>query len=248
MTARRMLLPLLAWLALAPLPALAQDPPGNCGVPPEFLDQGSTLPRTARAMAGGQLRLLTIGSASALGPGNSSPATAWPRRMAVALEARQPNLKVELTTRAERGSTAPEQAALLGKALAEQHFDLVVWQTGTVEAVRGTEPQEMAEAVEAGIARAQGAGAEVVLMDQQFSRFLRANTQIDAYRDALRLVASAREVPLLRRYELMRLWAESDRIDLERTPKAKQAETWDRLHDCLGRALARMVLRAAAPP
>ena len=54
------------------------------------------------------------------------------------------------------------------------------------------------------------------MMDQQFSRFLRANANVDAYRDALRLAAAAHGVPVLRRWDLMRHWADNDQVDLER--------------------------------
>ena len=59
-----------------------------------------------------------------------------------------------------------------------------------------------------------------MLIDPQFSRFLRANANVDAYLDALRLVAAAHQVPLLRRWDLMRYWAETEQVDVERAPEA----------------------------
>ncbi|HWL82101.1 MAG TPA: SGNH/GDSL hydrolase family protein [Roseomonas sp.] len=228
----------------------AAEPPSvplqaaECEVPDELADPGASLPHVAKALREGQLRLLVLGTASGLGAGNSSPEAAWPHRMSAALESRVPGLKVQLDIRSQRGSTTEEQKTILVAALREAPPNLVLWQTGTVEAVRNTDPQEMATALESGIAAAHAATADVVLIDQQFSRFLRANAQVDTYRDVMRLAALASGVPLLQRYELMRLWAENERLDIEHAPRSRYRAVTDRLHDCLGQALAQLVLRA----
>ncbi|MBE9607587.1 SGNH/GDSL hydrolase family protein [Acetobacteraceae bacterium H6797] len=250
---RRFILPLLgALLALPASGALAQGAaPALCRVPPEFRDYGGTLPRVAQALSEKRLTLLVLGSASGQGnAGNSSPETSWPHRFVAQIEQRVPGLDVTLILKAKRGNGTAEQAEALRQVLSTEKVDLVIWQTGTVEAVTGADPQAMAEALEAGIAAARQAGTDIVLMDQQFSRFLRANSQIDTYRDKMRLIAAGNGVPLLRRYDLMQLWADQDGLDLERTIRGKLAETADKVHDCLGRALALMVLRTsgALPP
>lgn len=235
-------------LALLPGAARAQQPQ-FCGVPPEFRDYGGRLPAAARAIEARRLTLLVLGSASGEGrSGTSAPEAAWPHRLVAQLQQRVPGLEVTLRLKAERGSTTAAQFAMLREALARERIDLVVWQTGTVEAVNGADPQDMAEALENGITALRAARADLVLMDQQFSRFLRANSQIDAYRDTMRLIATGNGVPLLRRYDLMQLWAERDKLDLERTTRGQLAETADKVHDCLGRALALLVLKASGQP
>jgi hypothetical protein len=89
------------------------------------------------------------------------------------------------------------------------------------------------------------AGGDLVLIDPQFSRFLRANTDLDPYEGALQQVATMPGVTLFPRFELMRAWANEGRIDLERTAKADRDKALERLHKCLGQALARFVLSAA---
>lgn len=217
----------------------------GCPAPLEFLDDGTRLPHVQSALTAGGLRVLVLGSASGLGSaGNSGPRAAWPHRFVAHLREQAPGLQISMTLRAQRGSTVAMQLAILSRALLEQPVDLVVWQTGTVDAVRGSDPQELAATLEEGLHAIRAAQADLVLMDQQFSRFLRANTAIDAYRDMMRMFASGSGTPLLRRYDLMQAWAESDELDLERTPKDKLADEVDRLHDCLGRALAQLILRS----
>jgi hypothetical protein len=135
---------------------------------------------------------------------------------------------------------------MLREELARKPADLVLWQTGTVEAARGLEVDEMVEALHGGLDQVKAASADAVLIDPQFSRFLRANANVDAYREALRLVAAAHGVPLFRRYEVMRHWAEADTVDLERAPRNERTAVTDRLNDCLARAIAMLLRKAVA--
>ncbi|GGC30722.1 hypothetical protein GCM10011504_06170 [Siccirubricoccus deserti] len=234
---------LLLGVLLVPVGATAAGPPA-CGAPMELLDPGAPLPTVARAVTAGALRILVVGSASVLGPGTSGQAAGWPARLQALILARRPGLKLELRVRGARGATATDTAGMLREELARKPADLVLWQTGTVEAARGLEVDEMVEALHGGLDQLKAAGAGAVLIDPQFSRFLRANANVDAYREALRLVAAAHGVPLFRRYEVMRHWAETDTIDLERAPRNARTAVTDRLNDCLAQAIA-MLLRAA---
>jgi acyl-CoA thioesterase-1 len=245
MFALRPALLLLLGALLAPAAARAES--AACGAPPELLESGASLPVTARAVATGRLRVLATGSASVLGPGTSGPEAAWPARLRVLLEARHPGLRVEMVVRGARGLTAADTAALITEELAQGQLQqggavqLVLWQAGTVEAVRGLDLDDMVDVLNAGLDRLRAQGVDAVLIDPQFSRFLRANANIDVYRDMLRLVAAAHAVPLLRRYELMRYWAETERVDLERAPRSRRIAVADRLNDCLARAMAELL-------
>jgi hypothetical protein len=46
---------------------------------------------------------------------------------------------------------------------------------------------------------------------------------------------------LFRRYDLMRHWAETGQVDVERAPRAAWPRETDRLHACLGLALAETI-------
>jgi hypothetical protein len=244
MSMARLLRTVLLLGALLVPAARAEEP--ACGAPSDLLEADAPLPATARAVTGGSLRILVVGGASVLGPGTSGPSAAWPARLGALLEARRPGLKLEMVVRGRRGLTTAEAEALLAEEMARAPAQLVLWATGTVNAVRGLEVDEMVEALNTGLDALKAAGADAVLLDPQFSRFLRANANIEPYRDALRLVAAAHQVPLLRRWDLMRYWAETDRVDVERTPKADRVAATDRLNDCLAQAVAALLRNGVA--
>jgi hypothetical protein len=103
----------------------------------------------------------------------------------------------------------------------------------------------MVAALNAGLDLVAQHHADAILMDPQFSRFLRANADLDPYRAAMRLVATAHGVPLFRRYELMQGWAEAEQVDVERAGRARRVAVTDLLNECLAEALASLI--ASAP-
>lgn len=221
---------LLALLLLFASPAW----PAPCDLPAEMLD-GTALPRARAAMAGGELRILVGGSATAESGG---PGVAYHARLAGLLQQEHPGLRVVVEARGQRGATAPESLALIIAALPAFRPHLVLWQTGTVEAVRSLEVDAFNDTLSEGITRIRGGGADVALIDPQFSRFLRANADIERYRDAMRLIAAAEGAPLLRRYDWMHHWAENGGPDVERAPRAERAAALALLNDCVARAIA----------
>jgi hypothetical protein len=171
--------------------------------------------------------------------------SAFPWQMARALEAAVPGLKVEVVLRGGRGMAATEMLDLMRKELSAGTFQLVLWQTGTVEAVRNSPPGEFAQVLSDGAEAAEAANANLVLIDPQYSRFLQTNSNLDPYTQALQQAASMPGVVLFRRYDLMHAWVNEGHIDLERTPKPDRRKTVELLHRCLGQHLARMVIAGA---
>ncbi|MFC7473730.1 SGNH/GDSL hydrolase family protein [Dankookia sp. GCM10030260] len=229
---------LLAW------PARADN--RACIAPAELLEAGAPLPATLRAVDARSLRILVIGGASVLGAGTSGPEAAWPARLQALLTARRPGIAFKVVVRGKRGINTTEAGALLVEEMAKAPAQLVLWATGTVSAVRGLEVDEMVEALNTGLDELKAAGADAVLIEPQFSRFLRANANVEPYMDALRLVAAAHHVPLLRRWDLMRHWAETEQVDVERAPKPERVAATDRLNNCLAQAVAALLRDGAA--
>jgi hypothetical protein len=162
--------------------------------------------------------------------------------MIEALQTAQPAARFELTVAGGRNMTAEEMLPLLRQELATRHYDLVVWQTATVEAVRGMRPDSLRAVLQSGAEDAAKAGADVVIVDPQFSRFLRANTDLAPYELALRQAAAVTNAALFERFALTREWASDGQIDLERVSPAAREQTISELNICIGRALARFVL------
>jgi hypothetical protein len=166
--------------------------------------------------------------------------------MVEALRAAMPQVRFNLTVLGGKGMTAEDMVPLITTALAARHYAAVIWQTGTVEAVRGLSPDRLESVLEDGVQRVQEAGGDVILVDPQFSRFLRANTDLDPYQAVLQQVATMPSVVLFHRFDVMNAWADDNLIDLERTPVARRSKAVALLSTCVGNALARFVLSGAA--
>jgi hypothetical protein len=241
---------LFGLLAL-PVPSWSSsDPVSACVAPDEFVTVDEPLAQFGAAIAaGGPIDILAVGSAAtvgAVGTKSQQPTAAeggtFPEQMVRALNAALPMISFTVTVRGGRGMTAEAMLPLMAEALKQQHHPLVLWQTGTVEAVRGLRPDNLLDVLQQGADMVRDAGADLVLIDPQFSRFLRANTDIDAYENVMNQAATLPGVVLFRRYDLMSSWADNDGIDLERSAKADRDKALDRLNACLGQALAKFVL------
>jgi hypothetical protein len=168
---------------------------------------------------------------------------AWPSRLAVVLASRFPSARVKVVNLAMPRQTARDAAGRIAREVLPLRPTLLIWETGTVEAVRGTDVDDFRETVQAGIDELRAAGIEVVLMNSQFSRDTDAMIHFGPYLGALRDVAAANEVPVFHRYALMRHWAESGVLDLRTKDSDKRRRLATRLYDCLGRAMADLVTR-----
>jgi acyl-CoA thioesterase I len=224
--------------------------PERCAAPEELVSVADELPHVTAALhPGGVLDVLVVGSASTFGHSMLAPkvpgVVTFPWRMAAALEAAVPDLKVKLTIRGGPGTTAGEMADVIRNQLAAQPYQLVLWQTGSVEAVKNLPPGDFTQALVNGADAAAEHGADMMLVDPQFSRFLQAHANVEPYEQALEQVAAMPGVVLLRRFELMRFWADGGQLDLERVPESERGPTLDLLHTCLGAYLARMALAGA---
>ena len=191
--------------------------------------------------------IVAIGGTSTLGHAAGSPDLAWPARLAVAVTNRFPAAHVTVNNRAVPRPTTQETASRLDREVIAAKPTLVVWEAGTMDAVRGTELDEFRQTIQDGIDRLRASGAEAVLMDMQFARQTNAVINFDRYKSVLREVTDANEVPLFRRHDIMRHWTESDLFDLVAGDHARLRLVASRLYDCIGRAMADFITRGLPP-
>ena len=234
-------LTLLAGL-LAAVPACADDAAPACDVPAYLLTTESALPKVADALKTGRpLDILVVGSRSSTI--NTSDGSAYPGRLQAVLRERLPSVAVNVSVELQVKKTAEEVAAGLVKLVEGKRPTLVIWQTGTYDAMRSIDPDDFRGAVDEGVAALQNAGTDVILMNLQYSP--RTETMISAppYLDNMRVVAQQHDVPLFDRFAIMRHWNESGDFDLFST--SRDIDLAKRVHDCLGRALSKFVIDAA---
>jgi hypothetical protein len=232
---------LLAGL-LTGAPARAENPAQSCDVPAYLLSSESALSKVTEAVkAGHSLDILVIGSRSSSIA--TSEGSAYPARLQAMLKEKLPSITVNLVVELQPKKTAEEAAAGMVKLVEAKKPTLVIWQTGTVDAMRSIDPDDFRTAVDEGVAALRNAGTDVILMNLQYSP--RTETMISAppYLDNLRVVAQQHDVPLFDRFAIMRQWNDSGDFDLfSASPGLDLAK---RVHDCLGRALSKFVIDAA---
>ncbi len=250
--------------------ALAAD---ICAAPPDLTSDIQAIPHVAAVLKdGGALDVLTVGSATVFSPmetlrpgtvtgralglaGSSDSATlpspseaAFPLQMAEMLRNAVPGLKVSVVVKGGRGMTASDMLGLIRSETAEHHYQLVIWQTGTVEAVHNMPASAFYDTLLDGSTTVAKSGADLILVDPQFSRFLRANADLDPYARSMQQIAAQPGAMLFHRYDLMQYWANEGQIDLERTPKGQRLQAVELLHACLGASLAHMITAAVHLP
>ena len=127
-------------IGLLSLLGLAGAQEQHCTVPAHFYDSEPTLPQTTAALASGQtVFIVALGGASTLGRAAGRADLAWPARLAVALGSRFPTAQVKVDNRAVARQTAQEMAARLDREVIALQPTLVIWETGTTDAVSGTD-------------------------------------------------------------------------------------------------------------
>src|SRR5439155_26745725 len=99
----------------------------------------------------------------------TSPDFPYPNRLAAQLHRQYPSADITVINRGQGGEDAPEMMKRLQVAVLDMKPDLVIWQVGTNAVLRNLDPGETVNLVEQGIARIQAAGADLVLVDPQYS-------------------------------------------------------------------------------
>jgi lysophospholipase L1-like esterase len=221
----------------------AAQRPDACDVPGYLLFGENELPRvTAAVKQKQQLDIAIIGTGSST-LGGPEEGRAYPARLEAALKARLPNVTVRVTTYAAMRQTAANMWDELKKILREQKPALIVWQTGTVDAMRGIEPDEFGSVLNNAVEKIRAAGTDVILMNMQYSPRTETMIAVSPYAENMRWVSQQRSVPLFDRLGIMRHWSDTGVFDLYTPTKAFVVA--QKVHECIGRALATQIIDAA---
>jgi hypothetical protein len=216
----------------------------TCAVPGYLLFGDSLLERVSAAVAKDKtLKIVVLGGSSSTLPGPDGAKYAYPARLEVALRARLPAVNVTVAAETKPRQSASQAADSIDKLALDHKPNLVVWQAGTYDAVHGTDVEDFRATIADGVESLQASGADVVLVNMQYSPRTESIVAVGAYADGMRWVAREREVPVFDRLAIMRNWYESGQFNLYAATKdlgmAKQ------VHECLGRALAALIIDAA---
>jgi lysophospholipase L1-like esterase len=202
------------------------------------------LPKVAAAIADKRLNVVVLGSGSSALGGPTWASKAYPGRFEAALVEKLPGVQVKVTTYAKPRQSAADMEKEIEKVLAADKPALVVWQTGTADAIGGIDPEEFRASIDDGVDALHAGSADVVLMNMQYSPRTESMIALNAYADAMRFVALQRNVNLFDRFSIMKHWNELGTFDFYAA--TKKMDLAERVHSCIGRMLARMVLEGTS--
>jgi len=218
-------------------------------VPRELVELHAPLPKLAGAFnAHEPIRIVALGSSSTWGSGATSPQRTYPARLEQELRASWPKGDVRVINAGVRGQLARDMVARIDRDVAPFAPQLVLWQTGVNDAIRGVAIDSYRQQLAAGIERLHGLKADVVLIDQQFYPGFAKLKNGPLYMSTLRDVAARYDVPVMQRFAIMKHLISSAQFTTASLLSPDQFHLNDRSYDCLGRLLAQSLRSAAAPP
>jgi hypothetical protein len=231
---------LLALPAMAGTAMAAQ--PGECLVAQHQLEL-APLPHVRAALAAKKLDVMVVGAGSSTLPGPDGDKAAYPARLQKALGELLPGVAVTVKADVKLGRIVPDVIKIINKPLADTKPALVIWQAGTIDAMQGVDQDQFAQALDQGINIARSAGADVILVNAQYSPRTESMIALSIYGDIMRWVALQHEMALFDRYAIMKLWADLGTFDL--TSAANKLDIAARVHNCIGWLLADLITGSA---
>lgn len=229
--------------------AAASDPGIDwCRVPEELVRADSPLPRVAEAIEKDEpIRIVVLGTMSSAGTGAGVTAIyqSYPEKFREELSRRHARAPVTLVNLAQRGWTAIDMAAAIEAKVIPLKPTVVIWQTGSVEAVRGLDVNLMGEAIGSGITLLHENHSDVVLIEPQYNPHATAIINFEPYAKYMRRIADSLDVILFNRHDIMKHWVEAGVVKFDDSSRVMQRLNADQVHGCLGSLLADIVDRAA---
>ncbi|WP_371346817.1 SGNH/GDSL hydrolase family protein [Ancylobacter sp. IITR112] len=233
-----------------------------CAAPSALTRAGFALPRLARSLEKKEpTTILVVNSASTAkragtdeagkdsaakdsatkdSAGKTVARRSFPSYIEETLRARYPEGGIVVATRSAPRATAEAMLDDLPEMLAETKPALMIWQTGTFDAILGAETSAFSDAVGSGIRLAHAAGADVVLISPQYSPRTALAFDIGPYTNALRWTARLEGVPFFDRYAIMRFWEDDGIFDLDASRPSPTL--FDEVHRCIGRLLVGLIV------
>jgi len=233
---------LITAMALTNATAFAAE---ECEVPPSLTVSDIDLTRVAKAIKEQhRLDIAVVGTgSSALPPGPDGDNFAYPARLQAALLQLLPGNDIKVVAHVQARQTTAEMAADLKQILATEKPALVIWQAGTFDAVSGIDPEEFRTSLSEGVDTINSGGADVDLMNMQYSPRTETMLDMGTYADIMRWVAQEHGTLLFDRLAIMRFWNDQGTFDLYAA--TKKYDMARKVHDCIGRALASQIVNSA---
>jgi lysophospholipase L1-like esterase len=230
---------ILAYMSAAPA-----GPGDACSVAAHLVQADAALPHVAAAIRAKKLTIVVAGTGSSILAGTNGTEAAYPKRLEAALQKKLPDVSVKVISIAKPRQTAADMASTFPRVLKDEKPALVVWQTGTFDAMQGIGTEGFQATLEDAVRKLHDSGSDIVFVNPQYNPRTDAVIATGPYTETMRFVALGNSINLFDRLGIMRQWGEFGTFDL--LAATKSLDTAAKVHDCLGRLLADLVLQGVA--
>lgn len=242
---RRALCAAFAVAALVLAGAARADEADECEVPQELRQDDAALPHLAARLKEKQpVAIVAIGGASTAGAAAGSPDFAYPARLRDALVALFPGTEIRVVNKGVPRQSAQQQFDRFPSDVIAEDPVLVIWETGTVDAVHDIQIDDFAGALQHGIDELKNRAIDIILVDMQFSHSTAAMIDFPRYLETLHRVGELNGIYVFPRFQMMKYWSEQNVFNFDGVAAGERAKLAARVYDCIGRRLARSIRQA----
>jgi hypothetical protein len=227
--------------AMMSLPSAFGDD-ARCDVPAELTRVEVTLPHLSETLrAGNPVKIVAIGGASTTGAAAGSPNLAYPHRLQETLDHWYPAVPIMVVNKGVPRQTAQQMLERFPSDVLAEDPILVIWETGTTDAVRGVEIDDFAAALQGGIDQLKARNIDIILVDMQFSRSTVTVIDFERYLSILHRVGEVNELYVFPRFDMMRYWSEQNVFNFDGVAKSERASLAASVYECIGGKLAEAI-------
>jgi lysophospholipase L1-like esterase len=193
------------------------------------------------------LTIVAIGSSSTQGYGASAPRQAYPAQLAALLKVRFPQSMIRVVNKGIGGDDNVGMVARFARDVYPQRPDLVIWQTGTNDAIRQMPIERFSQSLARGLKDLKAHGLDVVLMTPQYAPdFIRAK-HYESYLAVMQSKAEEHHVALFERFHLSEAWFFDPRFADAPPVTADGLHQADAGYHCDALLLAEYLVSAVSP-
>jgi lysophospholipase L1-like esterase len=218
-----------------------------CITPKSISQFDVALPHTAQVLATKRpLKIVAIGSSSTAGAGASSDAFHYPDRLALELRQRYPASTIAVLNRGVNGEDAAGMMVRWQAAVMDEHPDLVIWQLGSNSVLRDEDTSPIPNQIHNAIAQVRTMGADVILVDPQYTPRMLAKSGTKDMVQLLGTVARSERVALFPRFDVMRRWHDDQALGFETFSIADGLHMNDWGYACFAHVLGDVIAQTVA--
>ena len=229
---------------------LAATPAEACLAVNRDISLGARLPRTsARLKSSERLSIVAVGSSSTVGLWVLRSGATYPEVMRQELARLRSNAAIEVINSGRVGDTIEGNVARFQRDVLSHRPDLVVWQLGTNDVAWGGHPDDqLKNRVVQGVQMLKASGADVVLIDLQYSPKVIAASETPDMIDQIAAASKEKNVDLFRRFGQMRDWHDVQHLPFEAfvSPDGLHMNDWG--YACWAKIMSGAIAEAATRP